>query len=101
MWTEDDIKEKLKEVMDPEIQYNIVDLGLIYGAEVLEDQTVKVKMTLTSPMCPMGPQILSAVHGSVKSLPMVKDVKIDLVWTPPWDPRTMATEDARMHLGIE
>ena len=100
MWTETDIKEKLKEVVDPEIMYNIVDLGLVYGAEI-QDQTVKVKMTLTSPMCPLGPQILSAVHASVMSLPMVKDVKIDLVWNPPWDPRTMASEDARMHLGID
>src|SRR5258708_6141168 len=100
MWTETDIKEKLKEVYDPEINYNIVDLGLIYGAEI-EGETVKVKMTLTSPMCPMGPQILSAVHTSVASLPMVKEVKIDLIWSPPWDPRTMASDDAKMHLGIE
>lgn len=100
MWTEDDIKEKLKEVMDPEINYNIVDLGLVYGAEI-DGQTVKVKMTLTSPMCPLGPQIMSSVHSRLLTLPMVKDVKIDLVWTPPWNPRTMASEDARMHLGIE
>ena len=100
MWTETDVKEKLKEVMDPEIGYNIVDLGLVYRAEV-DGQNVKVSMTLTSPMCPLGPQIMSAVHTKVSQLPMVKDVKIDLVWNPPWDPRTMATEDAKMHLGIE
>ena len=100
MWTEADIKEKLKEVYDPEIQYNIVDLGLIYGAEV-EGETVKVRMTLTSPMCPLGPQIMSAVHHTLAQLPLVKDVKIDLVWTPPWDPRTMASEEAKMHLGID
>ena len=100
MWTEADIKEKLKEVMDPEIMYNIVDLGLVYGAEI-EGENVNIKMTLTSPMCPLGPQIMSAVHTKVKQLPMVKDVKIDLVWTPPCDPRVMASEDAKMHLGIE
>src|SRR4051794_34923831 len=99
-WKEEDIKEKLKEVYDPENGYNIVDLGLVYSAQV-EGENVNVKMTLTSPMCPIGPQIMSAAHHAVASLPMVKDVKIDLVWTPPWDPRTMATEDARMHLGIE
>ena len=100
MWTETDIKEKLKEVMDPEIGYNIVDLGLVYEA-IVDGENVKVKMTLTSPMCPLGPQIMSAVHSKVSQLPMVKDVKIDLVWNPPWDPRVMATEDAKMHLGIE
>ena len=100
MWTEADVKEKLKEVMDPEINYNIVDLGLVYGADI-EGDKVKVRMTLTSPMCPLGPQIMSAVHAKVSQLPMVKDVKIDLVWTPTWDPKTMATEDAKMHLGIE
>ena len=100
MWTEADIKEKLKEVVDPEIHYNIVDLGLVYGADI-EGENVKIRMTLTSPMCPMGPQIMAAVHSKVSQMPMVKDVKIDLVWTPTWDPRTMATEDAKMHLGID
>ncbi len=100
MWTETDIKEKLKEVMDPEINYNIVDLGLIYGAQV-EGEKVTVDMTLTSPMCPLGPQIMSSVHSKLLTLPMVKDVKVNLVWSPPWNPRTMASEDAKMHLGIE
>ena len=100
MWTDADIKEKLKEVMDPEINYNIVDLGLVYETKV-EGENVNVKMTLTSPMCPLGPQIMSAVHSKVSQMPMVKEVKIDLVWTPTWDPRVMASEDAKMHLGIE
>lgn len=100
MWNESDIKEKLKEVMDPEIGFNIVDLGLVYGAQITGED-VRVQMTLTSPMCPLGPQIMSAVHAKVKQLPMVKDVKIDLVWTPAWDPRVMASEDAKLHLGIE
>lgn len=100
MWTEADIKEKLKEVYDPEINYNIVDLGLVYGASV-EGETVTVQMTLTSPMCPLGPQIMSSVHSKLLTLPMVKDVKVNLVWTPPWNPRTMCSEDAKMHLGLE
>lgn len=100
MWTEADIKEKLKEVVDPEILYNIVDLGLVYGADI-EGENVKIRMTLTSPMCPLGPQIMAAVHSKVSQMPMVKDVKIDLVWTPAWDPKIMATEDAKMHLGLE
>ncbi len=100
MWTENDIKEKLREVYDPEINYNIVDLGLVYGAQV-EGEKVTVDMTLTSPMCPLGPQIMSSVHSKLLTLPMVKDVKVNLVWSPPWNPRTMASEDAKMHLGIE
>ncbi|OGR83784.1 MAG: aromatic ring hydroxylase [Elusimicrobia bacterium RIFCSPLOWO2_01_FULL_64_13] len=100
MWNESDVKEKLKEVLDPEIGYNIVDLGLVYGADI-EGEKVRVRMTLTSPMCPLGPQIMSAVHAKVSQLPMVKEVKVDLVWNPPWDPRAMASEDAKIHLGIE
>lgn len=100
MWTETDIKEKLKEVYDPEIGIDIVSLGLVYGVEI-SDQNVAVKMTLTSPMCPLGPQIMSAAHAKLSQLPMVKDVKIELVWNPPWNPRTMASEDAKMQLGLE
>ena len=100
MWNETDIKEKLKEVIDPEVGLDIVNLGLVYGVQV-ENQNVKVQMTLTSPMCPMGPQILSSAHAKLAQLPMVKDIKIELVWNPPWDPRTMASEDARIHLGME
>ena len=59
-----------------------------------------VKMTLTSPACPVGPQIMAAVHGRVLDLDEVDDVDIQLIWSPPWDPRTMATEDAKMTLGI-
>lgn len=100
MWTETDVKEKLKEVFDPEIGINIVDLGLVYGVDVAE-QNVKVRMTLTSPMCPIGPQIMSAVHSKVSQLPMVKDVKVELVWNPSWDPRKMASEDAKIQMGLE
>lgn len=101
MITESEIKEKLKEVIDPEIMYNIVDLGLVYGAEVDAENNVKVNMTLTSPMCPLGPQIMSSVHTTLLKLPDVKNIKVELVWTPTWDPRTMASEDAKMHLGLE
>jgi len=100
MLTESDVKEKLKEVFDPEIRVNVVDLGLIYEAKV-EGETVNVKMTLTSPMCPLGPQIMKDVHNKVLEVPLVKNVNVELVWTPAWDPRTMASEEAKMELGIE
>ena len=100
MLTETEIKEKLKEVFDPEIRVNVVDLGLIYEIKA-DGETVNVKMTLTSPMCPLGPQMMKDVHNKVLELPGVKDANVELVWSPAWDPRTMASEEAKMELGIE
>jgi len=96
---EDVVRENLRLVVDPELGISIVDLGLIYGIEIQEGD-VKVKMTLTSPACPMGAMIQGQAHTAVKKLPWVKEVKIELVWRPNWDPRTMASEDARMQLGL-
>lgn len=101
MPTKEDVLEALKPVTDPELGLSIVELGLIYEVEVDEgSQAVNIKMTLTSPMCPVGPQIMGAVHAQVMDLEAVEDVDIQLVWSPPWDPRTMASEDVRMALGI-
>jgi metal-sulfur cluster biosynthetic enzyme len=96
---EDLVLETVRTILDPEIGISIVDLGLIYGVDVKEND-VNVRMTLTSPACPVGPVIQAQVHQAVKKLPWVKEVKVDLVWSPRWDPKTMATEDARMELGI-
>lgn len=96
---EDVVKENLRTVVDPELGVNIVDLGLIYGIEV-KDNDVEIKLTLTSPACPLGAVIQAQAHSAVKRLPWVKNVKVDLVWSPRWDPRTMASEDAKMELGI-
>jgi|SRR5271154_6218026 len=96
---EDVVKENLRTVVDPELGVNIVDLGLIYGIEIKESD-VDVKMTLTSPACPLGAVIQAQVHQALKKLPWVKDVKVSLVWSPRWDPRLMASEDAKMQLGI-
>jgi metal-sulfur cluster biosynthetic enzyme len=96
---EDVVRENLRTVVDPELGVNIVDLGLVYGIEI-RDADVDVKMTLTSPACPLGAVIQAQVNTAVKKLPWVKDVKVDLVWTPRWDPRLMASEDAKMELGI-
>ena len=96
----DEIREKLKLVVDPEIGINIVDLGLVYGIEVQEDGLVKVRMTLTSPACPLGPVIQTQARALLSMLEGVNDVKVELVWSPPWDPRTMASEEAKAELGI-
>ena len=96
---EDVVKENLRTVVDPELGVNIVDLGLIYGIEIKESD-VDVKMTLTSPACPLGAVIQAQTHTALKKLPWVNEAKVELVWSPRWDPRIMASEDAKMELGI-
>jgi metal-sulfur cluster biosynthetic enzyme len=96
---EDVVRENLRSVIDPELGVSIVDLGLVYGIEI-KDSNVVVKMTLTSPACPLGAVIQAQAHTALKKLPWVKEVKVELVWSPRWDPRLMASEDARMQLGI-
>ena len=97
--TQEELMEKLREVNDPEINLSIVDLGLVYGVEI-DEGTVTVTMTLTSPGCPLGPVIRGEAYAKLKQLPGVKDVDVNIVWSPPWDPRTMASEDVKMSLGI-
>lgn len=94
------VREALSEVYDPEIGIDIVSLGLVYGSTLDETGLLTVDMTLTSPYCPMGSIIQTQVHAMCKDLPDVKDVHVNLVWSPPWEPRTMASEDARLELGI-
>ncbi len=97
---EDLVMETIRTILDPEIGVSIVELGLIYGVEVKDNSDVHVRMTLTSPACPVGPVIQAQVHQTVKKLPWAKEVKVELVWSPRWDPKTMASEDAKMELGI-
>ncbi|HEY9679538.1 MAG TPA: iron-sulfur cluster assembly protein [Drouetiella sp.] len=96
---EDVVRENLRNVVDPELGVSIIDLGLVYGIEV-KDNNVNVKMTLTSPACPVGAVIQAQAHSAVKKLPWAQEVKVELVWSPRWDPRLMASEDAKMELGI-
>lgn len=101
--TEADVKGVLKTIHDPEIHLSILDLGLIYGVDIKpegEKSKVNVRMTLTSPACPYGPQLLSKTHAELAKLPGVSDVNLDLVWIPQWDPRTMATDEVKMQMGI-
>ena len=97
--TPDELMEKLREVNDPEINLSIVDLGLVYDVQ-FEDGDVLVTMTLTSPGCPLGPVIRGEAYAKLREVPGVKDVDVQIVWSPPWDPRTMASEDVKMQLGI-
>jgi metal-sulfur cluster biosynthetic enzyme len=95
----DEVREGLKVVVDPEIGLDIVNLGLIYNVDVHENN-IKVEMTLTGPGCPVGPMLQSQVYGVCAGWPGARNVQVDLVWSPPWDPRTMASEEAKDVLGI-
>jgi metal-sulfur cluster biosynthetic enzyme len=100
MPTSEEVMRALKGVHDPEIGLSIVDLGLVYGARI-DGSTVNVDMTLTSPACPLGSMIKSQVCNILESnFDDVEEVKVHLVWEPPWDPRTMASEDVKLELGI-
>jgi len=98
--TQAEVIDALRPVEDPEVGFSIVDMGLIYSVDVAKAGAVRVEMTLTSPMCPLGPQIISAVHVAAESVPGVEEVNVELVWSPPWDPAQMATEEVKDRLGI-
>jgi len=91
--------EALKEVYDPEIPVNIVDLGLIYEVEI-DNGEVDVKMTFTAAGCGMGPYIAQQAEWAISELEEVEDVNVDIVFEPPWDPEKI-TEDGKKLLGID
>lgn len=96
--SEDQVKLALRRVKDPDLQLNIIDLGLIYGIAV-DGSTVKVDMTLTSPACPSGPELMTNAENEVKSLPGVEKVEVNLVWMPFWTPEKMEPR-VRAYLGF-
>ena len=96
---EEKIIQTLKGCYDPEIPVDIFELGLIYEIAIDDDYNVKIKMTLTSPMCPVAGSLPPEVEGKVKAIPEVKDAKIELVWSPPWD-KDMMSEVAKLELGF-
>lgn len=98
--SEETIREALGEVYDPEIGIDIVSLGLVYGVDLRDDGELQVDMTLTTPFCPLGEVLDAQVKAVCEPLPGVESVRINLVWSPPWDPRTMASDEARLELGI-
>jgi len=97
---EEQVREALSAVYDPEMGIDIVSLGLLYGSHLDEAGLLTVDITLTSPYCPMGDLIRTQAHAVCKILPGVEEVHVNLVWTPPWDPNTMASDEAKLDLGI-
>ena len=98
-FTAEQARDNLKNVYDPEIGINIVDLGLVYDVDVSDTNDVLVTMTLTSLGCPLGPVIVQEVTSAMSELPNLGDVDVKLVWSPAWSP-DMMSEDARDELGI-
>ena len=91
--------EALRTCFDPEIPVNIYEMGLIYEVQVDETGAVAIQMTLTSPHCPAAQSIPAEVEQKVRAIDGVSDVRIDLVWEPPWDQSKMS-EAARLQLGM-
>ena len=101
--TEEQVFAALKPIEDPELHLGIVDLGLIYGVDINpqpEGEELKLTMTFTSPFCPYGPQLKALIQRALAALPGVTAATVNIVFTPPWDPRTMASEDCKIALGL-
>lgn len=96
---EEKIIQTLKQCYDPEIPVDIFELGLIYEIAIDDNANVKIKMTLTSPACPVAGSLPPEVEEKVKAMPEVNDAKIELVWSPPWD-KDMMSEVAKLELGF-
>ena len=93
------VVEMLRTIYDPEIPVNIYDLGLIYGLEINAAGDVHVRMTLTAPNCPVAQSFPATVQEALLCVPGVSDVKVELVWEPPWN-RDLMSEAARLQLGM-
>jgi metal-sulfur cluster biosynthetic enzyme len=99
MVTEENVMAALATVNDPELMLPLVDLGLIYGVDVKEDDVV-VTMTLTTPACPLNQYIGGQIEEALREqVPGVKNIGVNIVWSPPWNP-SMMSEDAKMELGF-
>lgn len=98
MPTQEEVYDVLRTCYDPEIPVNIVDLGLVYDVQVM-DQKIDVKMTLTTQGCGMGGYITSEAEQKILDLPDVQEAKVELVWEPPWEPSMMSLE-AKKTLGL-
>ena len=96
--TLDQVRLALRRVKDPELNLNIVDLGLVYDMAV-DDRAVRIDMSLTSPGCPSGPEIMGDAEQQLRALPGVSDVVVNLVWSPPWSPERIEPR-VRAYLGF-
>tara|TARA_B110000495_G_C22427375_1_gene269707 strand:- start:170 stop:469 length:300 start_codon:yes stop_codon:yes gene_type:complete len=99
MELKDQIITEIKKIYDPEIPVNIYELGLIYDIKVENKNTAKVKMTLTSPNCPVAESLPKEVKDSVMQVEGIDKVDLDLVWDPPWD-KSMMSESAKLELNL-
>jgi len=99
MELKDQIIAEVKKIYDPEIPVNIYELGLIYDIKVENKNTAKVKMTLTSPNCPVAESLPKEVKDSIMQVEGIDKVDLDLVWDPPWD-KTMMSESAKLELNL-
>ncbi|MEM6470352.1 MAG: metal-sulfur cluster assembly factor [Planctomycetota bacterium] len=104
MLDEEKVRESLKQVIDPELYVNIVDLGLVYTINVGDEKEdgrhdVNVEMTMTSPMCPAGPQLVAGTKSAAEELEEVDTCEVKVVMEPPWS-QEMMSDEARDHLGI-
>ena len=97
---EADVVAALRTVFDPEIPVNIYELGLIYNIDVHDDRSVEVRLTLTSPMCPVAGSLPPEVEAKVAEIPGVSTASVDLVWDPPRNP-SMMSEAAKLELGMD
>ena len=97
--TKEEVMEALHDVFDPEIPVNVVDLGLIYGCDV-EDNNVTVEMTLTFAGCGMGPYIAQQAEWRIAEIEAVEDVNVEVVFEPPWNPY-LITEEGKLQLGLD
>jgi metal-sulfur cluster biosynthetic enzyme len=93
------LRELLREVIDPEIGINIVDLGLVYDVRLSGDDVALVRMTLTTPGCPLGGYIDDEIRRTLWAAPGVADIDVQIVWDPPWDPDEMMSDWAKQQLG--
>ena len=94
----EDLEEAMRDVVDPELGVNVVDLGLVYGIAV-EGSTVRVDMSLTSPGCPSGPEIMGDAEKQIRAMPGVTDVAMNLVWSPYWTPERIEPR-VRAYMGF-
>ena len=98
MPTEEAIRAALRNVIDPEVGMNVVDLGLVYGIEIAPNR-VRVNMTMTTPACPMGSMITEDAREAIRDIaPEAAEIDVQLVWDPPWSPALMS-EHAKQHFG--
>jgi metal-sulfur cluster biosynthetic enzyme len=95
--TEEQVKEALTNVYDPEIGMNVIELGLVYDIEVDDEDNVSIEMTLTSPGCPLGEILTQQVDHVLRAIG-AKSTRVDIVWSPPWTP-DMMSEEAKEKLG--